>query len=273
MIGRFGFLPALVGGLALAACATAPPGKDYTALNAASPRSILVVPVINNTTEVEAADLFLTTLPVPLAERGYYVMPVHTVRRMMEQSGLADPYLVHRSETPALAGLFGAQSVLYVEINEWKPQYAVTSSGIRVGFIYTLKSGTTGELLWQDQQSVMIANTSSSGNILADMLVAAVTAAMDNARSDYTPVAAIANQMAIASPGQGLPFGPYAPAATSNASLFPGTGTGMVSNATGRAVAWPDPGAGQAPAPKAAGAPAPKEAGAPADPASATPQP
>lgn len=227
------------GALTLAGCATAPTPKDYTRFHTSQPRSILVVPVINNTAEVDAADLFLTTVTVPLAERGYYVFPVNATKQMIERGGLADPHLVHRSETPQLASLFGADSILYVEINEWKSQYAVTASGIKVGFIYTLKDGKTGDLIWQDEQSIFAPRTSSSGFILADMIAAAITAAADNARSDYTPVAKLANEAAINYPGQGLPFGPYSQQSDNNLKLFPSTGSGQMSNATGMAVSWP----------------------------------
>jgi hypothetical protein len=236
------FLPAasLALGLIVSACATAPTPKDYAALNRANPRSILVVPVINHTTEVEAGSLFLTTLAVPLAERGYYVLPVTAARKVMEGSGLGDPGLVHKSPTSQLASLFGADSVLYVEINEWESNYAVVSAGITVGFVYTLKDGKSDALLWQDQKTVFVQTSTSTGNIFADMIAAAVTAAIDNSRSDYTPVAAMANAQALTTPGQGLPFGPYSPAAAQNEKLFPATGSGRLSNATTPTLAWPE---------------------------------
>lgn len=242
------FLLPIIGACLVAGCATVPDTKDYTAMRAAAPRSVLVVPVINNTSEVEAGALFLTTLAVPLAERGYYVLPVTASRKVMEGSGMGDPGLVHRQPTPQLANLFGADSVLYVEVNKWDTTYAVVSSGITVGFVYTLKDGKTGALLWQDQQQLMAPTTSSSGNIFADMLVAAVTAAVDNSRADYTNQANFLNNVVLTTPGHGLPFGPYAPAAAQNDTLFPQTGSGRLTNATQPTLAWPEM-ASPAPAP------------------------
>ncbi|WP_448581144.1 GNA1162 family protein [Thermaurantiacus sp.] len=252
-------LPATLLALLASACATAPPGKDYSAFRQANPRSILVVPVINHTNEVEAGSLFLTTLTVPLAERGYYVFPVTASRKLMEQSGLADPGLVHRSPTSKLASLFSADSVLYVEINKWEANYALFSSGITVGFVYTLKDGRSDALLWQDEKTVFIQTSRSTGNILGDLVAAAITAASDNARADYTPVANMANMQALTTPGQGLPFGPYSPKAVENAKLFPSSGSGRVSNASTPTLAWPEaslPSAGaSSPVPK--GTPSP----------------
>ena len=235
----FARLAVLLGAaVALAACATPDP-KDYTAFHDASPRSILIVPVINHSNEVEAADLFLTTLPVPLAERGFYVFPTNMVKQLIENDGLADAGLVHATDTTQLAALFNADSVLYVEILDWKSQYALVSANIVVHFLYTLKDGKTGVLLWQDERQYVHSRGGGSGNIFADMIASAIVSATDSMRSDYTPVALSANAMALLSDGQGIPFGPYSPNSGENTQKFPSTGTGRISNATEVAVSYP----------------------------------
>ena len=65
----------------LAGCATARVDRSYEKWAAADPRSILIVPVVNNTVDVDAAAYFLSTIPIPVAERGYYVFPVNMVDR------------------------------------------------------------------------------------------------------------------------------------------------------------------------------------------------
>ena len=59
--------------------------KGYTEIRSESIRSILVVPVVNNTVAVNAPDYLLSTVAVPLAEHGYYVFPVNLVKRVMEE--------------------------------------------------------------------------------------------------------------------------------------------------------------------------------------------
>ena len=56
-------------------CATKPP-FDYTAFKESRPRSILVLPPLNNTPDVQASYSVLSYATVPLAEAGYYVFPV-----------------------------------------------------------------------------------------------------------------------------------------------------------------------------------------------------
>jgi hypothetical protein len=52
---------------------------DYTALKKSKPRSIVVIPPKNNSIEVNASYIYLSTLTEPLAEKGYYVLPVAVV--------------------------------------------------------------------------------------------------------------------------------------------------------------------------------------------------
>ena len=56
--------------LIVGACAQKPELPSYGPEVATAPRSVLVVPVVNTSTEVSAADVYLATLAVPLAERG-----------------------------------------------------------------------------------------------------------------------------------------------------------------------------------------------------------
>jgi len=232
-------LIAAVAGLALAGCVATPDPKDYSALRQSNMRSIVVVPVVNKSSDVDAANFFLTTIAVPLANRGYYVYPTNMVKTLMEREGLGDPNLIHTTNAQKIGEIFGADSVLYVEVLNWKANYAVLSSGITVELLYTLKSAKTGQVLWQDQRGYYHQRSASTGNIFADLISAAATAAFDSSRSDYTPVATIANGVAIGAPGQGLPYGPYEPRFGKDAKEFPSTGSGKITNATVSAIAWP----------------------------------
>jgi len=225
--------------LLMSGCAAKQAPKDFTAFRSADPHSILVVPVINRSAEVEAADLFLSTLSVPLAERGFYVFPVNMTKSIMESDGLGDANLVHGADTTRLAELFGADSVLYVEILNWESQYAITAANINVEFVYTLKDGQTGELLWQEQQAMQYSRSGSGGGLLANLIATAITSAIDSTRSDFTPVAQQANAVALLTPGLGLPSGPYSPNYGKDEATFPSTGTGYISDATIATVAYP----------------------------------
>ena len=196
--------------LAVSGCATAPK-KDFTAFQAENPRSVLVIPVVNKTVEVNAADYFLSTLSIPLAERGYYVFPVDVVKHLLENDGLADSAMVHGADTMKLCNLFGADSVLYASIERWDAQYLVLTTQVTVAFDYTIKGCKTGDVLWNQKQTMVYApQNQNTGSPIANLVVMAISAAMTKAAPNYMPLARQANGMAFKYPeGPGFPAGPY----------------------------------------------------------------
>lgn len=203
--------------LLFAGCATAPPVKDISAFQTAAPRSLLVVPVVNQSVDVTASDYLLSTMPVPLAEKGYYVFPVHLVKRVLEDEGLSDANLVHGASAEKLGNLFGADAILYVTIENWDAKYYVLSTTVTVQLAYILKDGRTGATLWEHRQKMIYTpQNSSAGHPLADLLVAAVNAAITKAAPNYLPLARQAHGISFAYPGPGIPPGPYAAEAAAN---------------------------------------------------------
>lgn len=196
--------------LALLSGCTATQPKNYDKFNAASPHSILIVPVVNNSVEVTAPDYFLSTITIPLAEQGYYVFPVNLVKRMLEDDGLSDANLVHNASVEKLSNLFGADAVLYVIINQWDAKYMILSTQVTVDLAYIIKDGKTGETLWEHQQNmVYVPQNNSSGNPFVDLVVMAVNAAVTKAAPNYIPLANQANAKTFTYPGAGIPPGPY----------------------------------------------------------------
>lgn len=194
----------------LSGCIATQP-KNYDKFNAASPHSILIVPVVNDSVEVTAPDYFLSTITIPLAEQGYYIFPVNMVKRMLEDDGLSDANLVHDAAVERLSNLFGADSVLYVTINRWDAKYMVISTQVTVDLTYVIKDGKSGENLWEHQQQmVYMPQNNSSGNPLADLIIMAVNAAVTKAAPNYIPLANQANAKTFTYPGSGIPPGHYA---------------------------------------------------------------
>ncbi|MFT4613978.1 MAG: hypothetical protein ACI9NT_001120 [Bacteroidia bacterium] len=190
-------------------CATQTP-YDWSAFNAADPRSILILPVLNNTVDVDAPLYALSTLAIPLGEKGYYVFPVNTVKIVLEQEGLYEGETVKELGSQTLADLFGADSVLYVEINQWDAKYAFLSTTVTVDINYMLDD-KDGNRIW-DQEVTMkyTPQQNSSGNPLADLIGAAITAGLTRASPNYIPLMHQANSAAFVTGNRALPDGPYA---------------------------------------------------------------
>lgn len=192
-------------------CATTIPKKDYEKFTAANPSSILIVPVINQSAEVTASDYFLSTVTVPLAERGYYVFPVNLVKRILEDEGLSDSGLVHSAPTEKVCGLFGADSILYVDIKEWNAKYMLLATTVTVQMAYKIKDCKTGDSLWEHEQVMNYTPESvNTGHPLGNLIAMAVTAAVTKAAPNYVPLARQANALAFYPVNTGIPMGPYA---------------------------------------------------------------
>ena len=197
--------------LLITGCVTHEP-YDWSAFDSIKPKSILILPVLNNTVDVDAPLYALSTLAVPLGEKGYYAFPINTVKTTLEQEGLYEGEAIKMLGTPTLASMFGADSVLYVEINKWDAQYAILSTTVTVSIDYTLEE-PEGRKIWSESVTMQYTpQNNSSGNPLADLIAAAIVAGMERAAPNYIPLMNQANQKAFVTGPRALPPGPYAQA-------------------------------------------------------------
>ncbi|OZG72932.1 hypothetical protein BTA51_13305 [Hahella sp. CCB-MM4] len=188
-------------------CAVQP--YDYTALQEAKPRSILVIPPVNNTVEVSAPYTFLSTISAPLAEKGYYVFPVAVIDQFMKQNGLPTPMEMNQVPLEKIREIIGPDAVLYVTIEDWGQQYNVISSKAVVSSSWRLVDARTGELLWEgvahEEES-----SNDGGNDLSKALLSAVVHQIVSTISDKTPeLSRRANYYTVNNQYRGLLPGPY----------------------------------------------------------------
>jgi len=196
--------------MTLSGCAVQSTNKQDKFLSAA-PRSILIVPVINKSVDVTSADYMLSTISIPLAERGYYVFPINLVKRVLEDDGLADSSLVHAAPASKLASLFGADAVLYINIERWDAQYMVLTTTVTVALNYEIRDGKTDKVLWKNSANMVYQPSGSGGGGLGGLIAQAIVAAITKASPNYMPLARQANLNALyIYPGSGIPPGPYA---------------------------------------------------------------
>lgn len=188
----------------LAGCVTQPVRKDMAAFEAAAPRSILVVPTVNKSLDVDAPNYVLSTLPIPIAEKGYYVFPVNTTKYVLEQEGYYEGEKIHQQPTAVLAKLFGADAVLYVTINRWDAQYLVISTTVTVDFDYRLVS-KDGVELWKESTHLRYSPNNSNGGLLS----AVINAAIARAKPNFMPLTQQANDQTLVLGVNALLDGPY----------------------------------------------------------------
>lgn len=192
---------------ALIGCATVQQ-KDMSAFNRAAPRSILVVPAVNKTLDVDAPLYVLTTLPIPLADKGYYVFPVNTTKYILEQEGLYEGDRIASMPVQTLANMFGADAILYVTINRWDAQYMIISTTVTVEFDYKLVAAD-GTVIWAENKKMTYSPQGNQGSGLTGLLAAAISAAITRAAPNYLPLAQSAHQQVFLTGPNQLPNGPY----------------------------------------------------------------
>lgn len=191
--------------IALTGCVTQPVKKDMSAFIAAAPRSILIVPVINKSLDVDASNYVLSTLPVPVAEKGYYVFPVNTTKFVLEQEGFYEGDRIHNEPPAVLAKLFDADAILYVTINRWDAKYVLISTTVTVEFEYRMVS-KDGTEIWREKKTMVYSpEQNNSGGLLGMLMSAAIARAAPN----YMPLTQQANREVFLLSPNAPPSGPY----------------------------------------------------------------
>lgn len=184
--------------------------KDYSAFKAHRPKSILVLPAINESTSMEATYGHLSTVTFPLAEMGYYVFPVAVVDQLMKENGMPTSGEMHQISLKKAEQIFGADAVLFLRIKQYGSKYVVLSSVTIVSLEARLVDTRTGTLLWE-HKAVAQQASNSSDNIIATMIIAAASQIVKS-KTDYAHLLCpMANQLLFGIPGQGLLPGPRHP--------------------------------------------------------------
>nr|WP_313117604.1 DUF799 domain-containing protein [Pseudomonas guguanensis] len=168
----------------LGGCA-APKGYDYTAFLESKPASILVLPPVNQSPDVKASYSLYSQVTLPLSEAGYYVMPVGVVDETFKQNGLMNAEEVRQASPQKLREIFGADSVLYLDVTEYGSSYKIISSEVAVTASAKLVDLRNGKLLWEGTARASSAEQQqNNGGGLVGMLIVALVDQVVNTLSD-----------------------------------------------------------------------------------------
>jgi hypothetical protein len=204
------FIPLLAWMLVLlTACATSP-GHDYALFRARLPRSILVLPPLNDSVDVNAPYIYLATITRPLVNQGYYVFPVAMVDAFMKENGLPSAYDMHNVSLGKIHEVFGADAVLYVTILDWGQKYVLLSSNTVVKAQARLVDVQTGQLLWNGEQYA-VEGSGGGGDLIAMAIVALVDQIIDTLNDRTYELSRRANYSMIYDQYDGFLRGPYHP--------------------------------------------------------------
>ncbi|MBL1260027.1 MAG: DUF799 family lipoprotein [Thiotrichaceae bacterium] len=194
--------------LLVSGCATKP--YDYTTFEKSKPRSIVIIPPNNNSLEVNAPYIYLSTLSRPLAEKGYYVFPVAVIDHFLKENGLPTPAEMNSIPLDKIWEHIGADAVLYITIEDWGQKFQVISSVGRVQASLRLVDVRTGELLWASIAQAQQSSGDAGGGLAGALISAIITQVMATTIADPFPdLARQANNIAINNHIRGMLNGPY----------------------------------------------------------------
>jgi len=194
-------------------CATRPAPYDYTAFRESRPRSILVLPPLNNSPEVAATYGVYSQASFPLAESGYYVFPVTLVDETFKQNGLTTAGDIHAVPPAKLREIFGADAALYITITKYGAVYTVLNSEVVVSAKARLVDLKSGKLLWEGSASASSeeGKNNNAGGIIGALVTAVVKQVINNVTDSSYPVAGTTTARLLFARPNGMLYVPRSP--------------------------------------------------------------
>ena len=178
--------------------------SQYAKMYEEKPVTLLVMPPINNSTNVEAKDLLYTSISRPLAEAGYYVISPLLAMDILKAESAYDSENFFDAPLTAFNNYFGADAVVFSIIDSW----AKKGLGIQTKIRYVIKSAYTNEILFDRSCDLYLdlSIDSGSGGALGALIDLAASA-INTAATDHIKAARKANYYIL----RDIPRGKYSP--------------------------------------------------------------
>jgi hypothetical protein len=183
-----------------------PKATAYKGVYDEKPLTILLMPPINRSTNVEAKEFFHSTLCIPLTNQGYYVIPTFLSMEILKKESAYDSEMFLNSPLQKFGEVFGADVALFTIIHRWDKSGLAGS--VKVEIEYILKSTKTNEVLYT-RKGLINYDTSirSNSGSLAGLLVSVAATAINTAATKYVDVAMTCNKYTLTD----MPVGKYSP--------------------------------------------------------------
>ena len=178
--------------------------SQYSKMYEEKPITLLVMPPINNSTNIEAKDLLYTSISRPLVEAGYYVISPLLAMDVLKAESAYDAEMFFDAPLTVFNNFFGADALVFSVIDSW----AKRGMGIQTKIRYVIKSAYTNEILF-DRSCVLyldLSVNSGTGGLIG-ALVDLAASAITTAATDHIVAARKANYFIV----RDIPRGKYSP--------------------------------------------------------------
>ena len=178
--------------------------SQYAKMYEEKPVTLLVMPPINNSANVEAKDLLYTSISRPLVEAGYYVISPLLAMDVLKAESAYDAERFFDASLSTFQNYFGADAVVFSVIDSWTKR----GLGIDTKIRYVIKSAYTNEILFDRSCDLYLdlAVRSGTGGILG-ALVDLAASAINTAVTEHIMAARKANYYIL----RDIPRGKYSP--------------------------------------------------------------
>lgn len=178
----------------------------YKSMYQDKPLSILIMPPINRSTNVEAKEFFHATLNTSFANAGFYVLPPFLSMEILKRESAYDAELFLNSNLEKFGEVFGADLAIFTIIHKWSKTGLTGMVVVEVE--YLLKSTKTSEVVFQKRGTVSYdASITGSMGGLAGLMVDVAATALNTALIRQVDIAHKCNDRAFTD----LPRGRYSP--------------------------------------------------------------
>ena len=178
--------------------------SQYAKMYEEKPVTLLVMPPINNSANVEAKDLLYTSISRPLVEAGYYVISPLLAMDVLKAESAYDAELFFDAPLSTFGNYFGADAVVFSVIDTW----AKKGMGIETKIRYVIKSAYTNEILFDRSCDLYLdLSLKSDTDGLLGKLVDLAASAINTAVTDHIVAARKANDYIFSD----IPRGKYSP--------------------------------------------------------------
>lgn len=181
--------------------------EDY---KAKAPRSIAVLPVQNESVNLQAPEILRPIVHQKIRQKGYETPALSFVDSKLAERDIREAGQIHSLPPQQLGKLLGVDALLYTTVTEFSTTYLVAYAAIIVGARFELRSAGTGELLWQADHQVKDIKVGVDQKRMQETLKFAV-------QQPYTPYCQKVTDICLAT----LPNGPFASAPARKSCLTP----------------------------------------------------
>ena len=194
-------------------CASLMPVRyDYTAFKQSHPRSVVILPPLNESPDTDATYSMLSQVTLPLAESGYYVFPVTLVDETFKQNGLTTAHDINAVSLNKLREIFAADAALYLTVNRYGTTYTLINSVVTVKATARLVDIKSGATLWQGTASASDneGDSNGGGDLVSLLIVAAVKQVINSVSETSHSIAGVTGKRLLsAGRFNGMLYGPY----------------------------------------------------------------